>query len=142
MKFSQSIEYNKRKCFFKNHEQNEAERLIPDLCLLFKKALYDVKTSGLQLSFNIFRQPSSWHITLMNCAKIQSIDPKICSILIFQKRAWDQFLHHILGVIFQEKSFSYYILLTDQVSPSDCLYFLRYRATCVLLLFISEVVTS
>ena len=27
MKFGQSIEYNKRRCFFKNHAQNEAERL-------------------------------------------------------------------------------------------------------------------
>ena len=54
MKFGQSIEYNKRKFFFKNHAQNEAERLVPDLFLFFKKALYEVKASGLQLSFNIF----------------------------------------------------------------------------------------
>ena len=32
--------------FFKNHEQNEAERLVPVLFLFFKKAL--------QISFNIF----------------------------------------------------------------------------------------
>ena len=31
MKFDQSIECNKRKFFFKNNEQNEAERLVPDL---------------------------------------------------------------------------------------------------------------
>ena len=39
---------------FKNHAQNEASRLALDLFLLFKKALYQGKTSGLQLSFNIF----------------------------------------------------------------------------------------
>ena len=39
MKFGQSIEYNKRKVFFKNHAQNEAQRLVPDLFLLFRKAL-------------------------------------------------------------------------------------------------------
>ena len=33
----------------------EAGRLVPDQFLFFKKALYEVKTSDLQLSFNIFR---------------------------------------------------------------------------------------
>ena len=32
---------------------------------------------------------------------------------------------------FQEKCFSCYVLLTDQISLSDCLYFLRYWAICV-----------
>ena len=40
--------------FFKNHAENEAERLVPDFFLLFNKALHQVKASGLQLSFNIF----------------------------------------------------------------------------------------
>ena len=39
MKFGQSIEYSKEKFFFKNHAQKKAERLVPDLFLLFKKAL-------------------------------------------------------------------------------------------------------
>ena len=39
MKFGQPIEYNKKKFFFKNEAQNEAERLVPDLFLFFKKAL-------------------------------------------------------------------------------------------------------
>ena len=39
--------------FFKNHAENEVGRLIPDLFLFFKKDLYEVKTSGLQLRFNI-----------------------------------------------------------------------------------------
>ena len=40
--------------FFKNHAENEAGRLVPDL-LLFKRALYEVKACGLHLCFNIFR---------------------------------------------------------------------------------------
>ena len=55
MKFGQSIEYNKKKFFFKNHAQSKAERLVPDLFLFLKKALQEVKASSLQLSFNIFR---------------------------------------------------------------------------------------
>ena len=34
--------------------ENEAGRLDQDLFLLLNKALYDVKASGLQLSFNTF----------------------------------------------------------------------------------------
>ena len=55
--------YNLDDYNFNNHAENEAGRLVPDLFLLFKKALklknkyklYEVKVSGLQLSFNIFR---------------------------------------------------------------------------------------
>ena len=43
-------------------------------------------------------------------------------------------------MIFEEKSFLYYALLTDQISMSDCLYSLRYWAICVLQLFFSHVV--
>ena len=35
----------------------------------FKKDLYEVKASGLQLSFNIFRLLAAWHTTKMNCIK-------------------------------------------------------------------------
>ena len=36
---------------------------------------------------------------------------------------WDYLLRHVLWMIFQEKYFSWYILLTDQNSLSGCLYF-------------------
>ena len=41
--------------FFKNHAENEPGRLVPDLSLFFKKALFEVNAIGLQLSFNQFR---------------------------------------------------------------------------------------
>ena len=37
MKFGKPREYNKRTIFFKNHAQNEVERLVPDLFLLLEK---------------------------------------------------------------------------------------------------------
>ena len=52
--FGQLIKSNKRNFFFKNNAENGAGRLVADLFLLFKKALYKVKTNGLQLGFNIF----------------------------------------------------------------------------------------
>ena len=49
-----SLPVIREKFSFKNH----AERLVPDYFLFFKKALYEVKATDLQLSFNIFAQPS------------------------------------------------------------------------------------
>ena len=45
MKFAQLIEYNKRNIF---HQKSSRK-------CFFKKVLYEVNASGLQLSFNIFR---------------------------------------------------------------------------------------
>ena len=39
LNFGQSIEYNKIKFFSKNYAQNEAEKLVQDLFMFFKKAL-------------------------------------------------------------------------------------------------------
>ena len=47
-----------------------------------------------------------------------------------------------LGMNFQQKCSSCYILLTDQISLPGCLYFLRYWAICVLQWFVNQVVTS
>ena len=56
MKFGQLGEYTREIYFFKNHAKNEAERLVPDIFLLFEKGLYEVNNaSGLQVSLNIFR---------------------------------------------------------------------------------------
>ena len=43
---------------------------------------------------------------------------------------------------FSRKTFLVLILLTDQVSLSDCLYFSRYWAICVLQLSVNQAVTS
>ena len=55
MKLGQLIKYMKKNIFFKNYSDNMAERLVPDLFFFFKKAYFEEKASGLQLSFNIFR---------------------------------------------------------------------------------------
>ena len=44
----------------------------------------------------------------------------------FLKKGLEMFLYHTLYMIFKEKCFSCYILLTEQISLPDCLYFLRY----------------
>ena len=55
MKLGQLIEYNMIKIFPEKLCRNEAGRLVPDLFLFFKNALYEVKANGLQLNFSIFQ---------------------------------------------------------------------------------------
>ena len=43
--------------FFTNHTESNTGKLVSDLFLFFKKTLYKVSSSGLQLSFNIFDNP-------------------------------------------------------------------------------------
>ena len=43
MKFGQVIEYNEKYFSLKNHAENEAGRLVPDL-LFLKRVLYEVKS--------------------------------------------------------------------------------------------------
>ena len=83
---------------FKNHAENEAGRLVPDVFLFFKKALYEVKASSLQLNFNIFRQSSTLHTIKTNCSELKTIDPEICSI--FRKRSGNSFLTIFSHIIF------------------------------------------
>ena len=54
MKLGQLLEYNKKNIFLQNYTENGAGGLVSDLFLFFKKALYQIKASGLQLTFNIF----------------------------------------------------------------------------------------
>ena len=49
------IKHNKINIKKKIHAENEAGRIVPDLFLFSKNALYEVKANGQQLSFNIFR---------------------------------------------------------------------------------------
>ena len=55
MNFGQLIEHSKRNIFFKNYAENDVGEIVPDRFLFFKKALYYVKASDLQLDFTIFR---------------------------------------------------------------------------------------
>ena len=49
MKLGQLIESNKRNIFLQNYAESQAGRLVPDLFSFFRKALYKVRTSGLNL---------------------------------------------------------------------------------------------
>ena len=42
-------------CFFKNHVENKEGRLAAELSMFFKRAIHEVKASGMQLSSNIYQ---------------------------------------------------------------------------------------
>ena len=89
--------------------------------------------SDLQLGCNIFRQPSTKHTIKGNYVNLQTIDLEIRSILIFQKRVREITSPPHFVYDFSRKIF---LLLYDQISLSDSLYFLRYWVICVLQLFV------
>ena len=64
------------------------------------------------------------------------------SIFDFLEKGLEIASHQILCMIFQEKYFSCYILLTDKISLSDCLYFLTHWSVCVMQLSVNQAVTS
>ena len=70
IKFRLMIEYSKNSNFPQNLAENEVRRLVPDLLLFFRKALYEAKSIGLQLSFNIFRESPIWQKIQTNCTKL------------------------------------------------------------------------
>ena len=78
MKFGQVIDITREIFFFKIHTENETGRLVTGLFCFLKKVSYEVKASGLQLSFNTFGQSSTQHTIKTKCIKLQTIDPEIC----------------------------------------------------------------
>ena len=76
MKFGLLIECNKRNNFLPK-SCRKSRRLVPDPFLLFKKALNEVKASGLQLGLNILNIfPSIYHKIKTNCIKLWILDPE------------------------------------------------------------------
>ena len=46
------------------------ERLVRDPFLFLKKDQYEVKASGMQLSFNVIPYSSNWHTINTKCKKL------------------------------------------------------------------------
>ena len=126
MKFDQLIEHFSSKIMQKMRQEDQFQLFF---YFLFKYS-FEVKVNVLGYNFNIFWQPSTWHTINTNCVKLQTIESVICSIWIFQKRILEQFFCNILCIIFQEKYFSCYILLADQISLPVFLYLVRYCIMC------------
>ena len=90
LKFGQLIKYNKRNIFLRHSYRNLGRKTSSKHFLFFKEALYEVKASDLQLSFDIFRQPSTWHTTKTNCIKLLLIQ-RYAQLRYFRKGSGNSF---------------------------------------------------
>ena len=135
LKFGQLIEYNKRNIFLEKSCRNIGRETSSRPLFIFLKSFIKGQGKLSVAQFQSFSIVPSLTNNKNKIYKLQNIDPGICSILIIQERVWEQFLHHILCMIFQEKCFKGYILVTDQFSLPGC-------PICVLQLFFDQFVTS
>ena len=77
MKFGELIEYNVRKNFLQKSYRKLGRKTCYRPYFVIKKALYDIKASGLKLRFNIFRQPSTWPTIKTIYKTLETIDLEI-----------------------------------------------------------------
>ena len=102
--------------FFEKNAGNEVGRLDPDLFIF-------VFIEAPQHLFIYFDRSLLRHTTETNFRTFHTVALEICLLLIFYERVWNYLLRHILCMIFQEKYFSCYTLLTGQILLSGCLCF-------------------
>ena len=117
----------------------------PDMCTILTKdpEICTILTNDPDICTILTNDPEICTILtndLEICTSLTN-DPEICTILIFFRKGSGKSFSTTFCVWLFKKSVSQFILLTDQILLSGCLYFLKYW-TCVLRLFVSNVVTS
>ena len=122
MKFAQLKRYDIRNIFLKNLTKNLVEKLFPDPFLKNQNCAY-TWIDSLKFCTVLFHCMPSWGLIK------DKKDLELVSL--------PQFLHN-----FWKKKFILFILWTDEISSSGCLYFVRHLAICVLQLFVNQVVTQ
>ena len=128
MKFDQLKEYNMRKIFLKNYTQDVTEKLDPNPFLRNQNWVY-LWINSLKFYIVYLYCMPSWGLSKYIETKLQTTCFYFLqSFFRKQKRSLElvslsHFLHD-----FWRKTFSCYILLTDQIWLSSCFCFLRYWA--------------
>ena len=114
--------------FFKTHAENEAGRLSSRPLLFCKwSAAY---FQSILIVLDLPNNKNKIYKTLEHLPR---------DMLNFVYFVFNRVCEH-LCMIFQEKCFSSYTLLTNQISLPDCCYFLRYYSVYVLQLLVNQVV--
>ena len=88
MKSHQLIGDTREIFFFKNHAEDEAGRLVPDLFLFFKKALYEIKASCLQFRISI---APNWHIIKKTLSSFRLLIQRYVQFWFFRKGSGNSF---------------------------------------------------
>ena len=135
------IEYNKRNIVLKIHVENEAGRLVPTSFVLWKTFIYgiiiviiiiinDLFQFGLWLAYEMFcNLVSTWQTIKL----LEYWSSNLLNFIFLEKGLGIVSPPNFVFNFFLKKYFSYYILLTVQISFSDFFYFLRYWAIYVCL---------
>ena len=133
IKFDQLIDYDMRNIFLeKSYAKYGGKASL---------RLFDIKSKliiSLEQQSEMIRNLFLFSVQVEVCQNILKLR---CLPLAFilnksfyrkQKEVWNQSPHLIFPMIFGEKYLSRFILLTDQISLPDCLYFLRFWLICVM----------
>ena len=118
MKFGQFKQYNKRNVFLQKLCGKWGRKTRPRP--LFKKMICSFASMALNLTYNknkLYKTLDYWSRDTLNF----------------------NFSEKGLGLVSPSKCFSCYILLTDQISLSDSLFFSKYWTICVLRLFVNTI---
>ena len=97
---------------------------------IFLEKLYN-QSSFTQFAFIVCQVEGYRNILKLSCRALAFTSNK--AFLKKQKEVWNYSPCLIFIMVFEEKYFSPYIPLSDQISLSGCLYFVRYWAICVVL---------
>ena len=123
MKLDQLIEYNERNTFFQYLYRKWGRETSTRPLFTFWKSLKWGKRKPSAVSFQNIS--IAFNLAYIKTKVCKTLDywSEICSILIFQKRVWGQFLQEILCMVFQKKNqFLFNILPHDAIktySASD-----------------------
>ena len=143
MKFSQLIEYDKRNIFIEKSCRKWGKETSFRLLVVFWKSIILGKSKWSARQFHY----------ILVALKLACNKNKPFKTLHYSSRDMlnFDFLDEGLGIVspphfmcdFSPKMYTQcYILLSNQISLSGCLYFLRYWTICLLQLFVNQVVTG
>ena len=141
MKFLQLIEDNMRNIFLQKLYTKFYGETIPRLFLKNQNWEYLCINSLKFCAVCSYCMPS-WGLSKYIETKLHTTWVYLIESLFKSQNRPETSLPPIVCMIFKEKYFSCYILLTDQTELSGSFYFVRYWAICVLQLFVNQVVTS
>ena len=142
MKFGQLIQCNMRNFFLeKSHTKCGGETNPRPFSGNYNWAYLWI--NNLKFYTVCFYCMASWRLSKYNKTKLQTTYfYLILSSFLKNKEVWNWSPCLIFCIIFEEKHFSCYVILIDQVSLSGYLHFVRYWAICVLQLFVNQVALS
>ena len=132
MKFGKLLKYNVRNIFFQKSYRQPGRKTSSIHLFLLQKRFICCKGKWCAPQFQYILIPFALNIHTQKLYKTLDCWSRDILSFDFLDKDWDQFLHPILSIIFQEKCFSCYILLNYKILLSDCHYVLICWTICIM----------